>query len=68
MTAAIDKKYLNQLVHVIIAACQGDAVIGGDAVGTPSMPLELKVRMVLRTLAGGLMFRDAARSSQFMSE
>ena len=38
MTAAIDKKSLNQLVHVIIAACQGDAVIGGDAVGTPSMP------------------------------
>ena len=30
MTAAIDKKYLNQLVHVIIAACQGDAVIGGE--------------------------------------
>ena len=39
-----------------------------NAAGQLSIPLELKVMMVLRTLAGGLLFHDAAQLSQFMSE
>ena len=38
-----------------------------DAAGSPSIPLELKILAVLRTLGGGLKFNDASEMSGYMS-